>query len=41
VQDLDALYTFGDELANSDAWPDWYAGNEFRTIRDKSMAAKK
>jgi Zn-dependent M28 family amino/carboxypeptidase len=41
IQDLDALYAFGDELANSDAWPDWYAGNEFRAIRDKSMAGKK
>ena len=41
VSDLDALYTFGDELANSDAWPDWYQGNEFRSIRDKEMAGKK
>ena len=41
VQDLDALYTVGYEIANSDAWPDWYAGNEFRAVRDKSMAAKK
>ena len=41
IQDLDALYAFGDGLANSDAWPDWYAGNEFRAIRDRSMAGKK
>ena len=40
VSDLDALYTLGDELANSDKWPNWYDGNEFRAIRDKSMAAK-
>jgi Zn-dependent M28 family amino/carboxypeptidase len=38
IADLDALYTFGDELANSDKWPNWYAGNEFRAIRDKEMA---
>jgi Zn-dependent M28 family amino/carboxypeptidase len=41
VQDLDALYTVGDEIANSDKWPDWYEGSEFRAIRDKSMASKK
>jgi Zn-dependent M28 family amino/carboxypeptidase len=41
VQDLDALYTLGDELANSDAWPNWYDGNEFRSIRDKEMAGGK
>ncbi len=41
VQDLDALYTVGDEIANSDAWPNWYDGNEFRAIRDKSMEGKK
>jgi Zn-dependent M28 family amino/carboxypeptidase len=41
IQDLDALYTLGDELANSDAWPNWYDGNEFRAVRDKTMAGKK
>jgi len=41
VQDLDALYTLGDELANSDAWPNWYKDNEFRAIRDKTMAGEK
>ncbi len=41
VQDMDALYTLGDELANSDKWPNWYAGNEFRAIRDETMAGKK
>ncbi len=40
VSDLDALYTLGDELANSDAWPNWYKDNEFRAIRDKTMAGK-
>ncbi len=41
VQDLDALYTVGDELANDGSWPNWYDGNEFKAIRDKSMAGKK
>ena len=38
IDDLEALYTLGDTLANSDRWPNWYKGNEFRAIRDKSMA---
>jgi Zn-dependent M28 family amino/carboxypeptidase len=40
VQDLQALYAFGQTLADSDEWPNWYAGNEFRAIRDKSRAKK-
>jgi Zn-dependent M28 family amino/carboxypeptidase len=38
IQDIEALYLFGEKLGNSDQWPDWYQGNEFRTIRDKSRA---
>jgi hypothetical protein len=30
----------GDELANDDKWPNWYPGNEFRAIRDKTMSGK-
>ena len=37
VDDMKALYQVGDTLANSTAWPNWYAGNEFRAIRDKQM----
>jgi Zn-dependent M28 family amino/carboxypeptidase len=40
VSDLQALYEFGNQLANSDAWPNWYAGNEFRVTRDKEMTGK-
>ena len=40
VQDLDVLYTLGDEIANSDVWPNWYKDNEFRAARDKTMAGK-
>jgi Zn-dependent M28 family amino/carboxypeptidase len=36
VADLKVLYAFGKNLANGDQWPDWYKGNEFRAIRDKS-----
>jgi Zn-dependent M28 family amino/carboxypeptidase len=41
IDDLEALYTLGDTLANSDRWPNWYKDNEFRAIRDKSMAGGK
>lgn len=36
VQDLKLLFHVGKTLANSDAWPDWYPGNEFKAVRDKS-----
>jgi Zn-dependent M28 family amino/carboxypeptidase len=38
VADLQVLYALGLGLADSDQWPDWYPGNEFRAIRDKSLA---
>jgi Zn-dependent M28 family amino/carboxypeptidase len=38
IQDLQALYMLGETLGNSDKWPNWYQGNEFRAIRDKSRA---
>jgi Zn-dependent M28 family amino/carboxypeptidase len=41
VADAEVLYTVGDQLANTDVWPNWNEGNEFRAIRDKSMAARK
>ncbi|HXC56268.1 MAG TPA: M28 family peptidase [Rhizomicrobium sp.] len=41
IDDLLALYTLGDTLANSDRWPNWYKDNEFRAIRDKSLAGRK
>ncbi len=37
-RDLWLYYWVGEDLANSDAWPNWYAGNEFRGIRDASAA---
>ena len=36
VADLKVLYEMGYKLASSDAWPDWYKGNEFRATRDRS-----
>lgn len=37
VQDLNAFYGVGRELAGNDSWPNWYAGNAFRTAREKMM----
>ncbi|WP_291026807.1 M28 family metallopeptidase [Hydrogenophaga sp.] len=38
VEDLQLYFTIGWRLANSDTWPQWYAGNEFRAIREASLA---
>ena len=40
VEDLEALDLMGDKLANGDAWPGWYAGSEFKIVRDKTMAGR-
>ncbi|MGI9627038.1 MAG: M28 family metallopeptidase [Longimicrobiales bacterium] len=34
VADLRLLYTLGYELVQSDAWPNWREGNEFKAARD-------
>ncbi|QNP41835.1 M28 family metallopeptidase [Lysobacter solisilvae (ex Woo and Kim 2020)] len=39
IQDLDALYGVGRELAGSAQWPRWYDGNAFRATQDKLRAA--
>ena len=36
--DLQILYKLGDDLANSDAWPNWSADSEFRATRDTDRA---
>jgi Zn-dependent M28 family amino/carboxypeptidase len=38
VEDVTALYQVGLEIAQSDAWPTWYEGNEFEGIRKASIA---
>lgn len=38
AQDAQAFHTLGLEIANSTDWPNWYEGNEFRAIRDKSLS---
>ncbi|MCA1929984.1 M28 family metallopeptidase [Rheinheimera sp.] len=36
-QDLFLFYQVGLEVANSQSWPNWLPGKEFKTIRDKSL----
>jgi Zn-dependent M28 family amino/carboxypeptidase len=38
VQDLQALYGVGRELAGGDAWPNYVEGNAFKAARDASRA---
>ncbi len=40
LRDLGIYYRIGRQLADSDAWPNWYKGDEFRAIRDRSRAAR-
>lgn len=37
VDDVQLLYHVGKSLANSDKWPEWKAGSEFKAIRDSYM----
>lgn len=40
VEDVTMLYDLGLGLANSRDWPEWYDGNEFKAIREASLAEK-
>jgi len=37
VEDIKLYYAVGEAVANSDVWPNWNIGTEFRTIRDESL----
>ena len=37
VQDIEAYFGVGLEVADGRSWPQWYRGNEFRTIRENSL----
>ena len=41
ARDLQLLYSVGNDLANSDQWPNWSKDSEFRGIRDTSAAQRK
>jgi len=38
AEDASVLYRVGRTLTESDAWPNWYEGNEFRAIRDRQRS---
>ncbi len=40
VETMEVAYDVGNTIANSNDWPTWYKGNEFRSIRQKSLRAK-
>ncbi len=40
MRELRLFYRIGRELADSEDWPNWYQGDEFRAARDASCAEK-
>jgi len=38
IEDLNLYYHIGHHIAFGDDWPEWYEGNEFRAIREASLA---
>ena len=40
LHELRIFYRIGRALADGDDWPNWYAGDEFRAIRDRSRAGQ-
>jgi len=41
VRDLGIYFRIVDELARSNAWPNWVEGDEFRAIRDRSAGERR
>jgi Zn-dependent M28 family amino/carboxypeptidase len=41
ARDLQLLYTVGSQLANSDQWPGWSKGSEFRAAREATADQRK
>ncbi|RPG42083.1 MAG: M28 family peptidase [Gammaproteobacteria bacterium TMED236] len=39
-QSIDAIFNISNELANTSQWPNWYEGNEFKAVRDLSLATQ-
>ena len=39
-QTINTIFNISVNLSNSDDWPNWYEGNEFRAIRDAQQAQK-
>jgi len=40
IEDLQLLYVVGRAVADSEQWPQWYDGNEFKAIRDRDLATR-
>ncbi|MCH8057216.1 MAG: M28 family peptidase [Proteobacteria bacterium] len=40
VLDIEMYFAIGLELADGDDWPQWYQGNEFRSIREHSLGSE-
>ena len=38
IEDLVLFFNIGKNVANSNQWPQWFEGNEFRAIREASLA---
>ena len=41
IRDLGIYYEIGRALADSTDWPNWYEGDEFRAIRDRTAAERR
>jgi hypothetical protein len=41
MEEIETLYEVGERLANSSQWPNWYKGNEFRAVRDRSLRGRR
>ena len=41
IEDLRLLFEVGARVANAETWPEWYEGNEFRVVREKSASSRK
>ena len=41
AEDLKLFLAVGYRVANADKFPEWKAGNEFKAIREKSIASGK
>ena len=39
-QTVNTIFNISNDLANSSDWPNWYEGNEFKSIRDASRLGK-
>ena len=40
MQDIALFRDMGAELANSDDWPEWKDGSEFKAVREESASVR-